>query len=351
MNGPDVSVIIPIYNAENSIKDCLDSVLSQKGVSLEVIAVDDGSTDSTPDILASIAERDGRVSVVRGENKFAGVARNLGIDRASGKYLAFLDADDLLLDGALARMHRIATKKRAELVKAGFIYRDTETGEEYRTLYSKNASISCLEKLFTTSFYKNSYRTLGIADVPWNALYESDFIRKNRIRFNSLRCVNDHSFFIECLLRAERIAVTSAPVVKYSVSQSGSLIGKKAYYFENQTASYAIVKELTKGLEPKLSKRVLSRELYNLFGWYERFAASDDETARASVHAEMKRFLAGFDEGEVGVDFLCEFAHAERYFELRGEAPPRKRPGKLKRGIICLRENGLRYTLSQLFGA
>ena len=92
-----ISVIIPVYNAEKYIEAPLESLLAQSYRELEIIAVDDGSSDSTPDILGAVASRDERVRVVRLENGGASRARNVGLDIASGEYIGFADADDLAM--------------------------------------------------------------------------------------------------------------------------------------------------------------------------------------------------------------------------------------------------------------
>ena len=91
---PLVSVIIPAYNAEEYISQALSSVLSQTLSDIEVIVVDDGSTDRTASIVEELTHRDGRIRLIRQENQCAGVARNKGMEVAEGKYLYFLDADD-----------------------------------------------------------------------------------------------------------------------------------------------------------------------------------------------------------------------------------------------------------------
>lgn len=93
-----VSVIVPVYNAEKYLRECLDSVVDQSLREIEIICVDDGSTDASPAILAEYAARDPRVRVITQENRYAGAARNAAIRAARGEFVAFLDPDDLLPD-------------------------------------------------------------------------------------------------------------------------------------------------------------------------------------------------------------------------------------------------------------
>jgi glycosyltransferase involved in cell wall biosynthesis len=99
-----ISVIIPVYNAETKLGGCLKSVIGQTEKSLEIICVNDGSTDGSADILARFAQSDGRIKVISTENNGAWAARNAGIDRASGDYIAFCDADDTVPTDAYRRL-------------------------------------------------------------------------------------------------------------------------------------------------------------------------------------------------------------------------------------------------------
>ena len=94
MDEIKVSVIVPVYNGETYLEECMESILSQSYKNIEVIFVDDGSTDRSAELIQSFQERDHRVVLIRQTNQYAGIARNRGFDAATGKYVMFLDADD-----------------------------------------------------------------------------------------------------------------------------------------------------------------------------------------------------------------------------------------------------------------
>ncbi|MBQ6140581.1 MAG: glycosyltransferase [Kiritimatiellae bacterium] len=110
MSRPKVSVIIPVYNVEKYLGECLDSVLRQTFGNLEIICVDDGSTDSSPRILADYAAKDSRIKVITQPNGGLSAARNAGMDAASGKYIYFLDSDDYITDDAMERCVEICER-------------------------------------------------------------------------------------------------------------------------------------------------------------------------------------------------------------------------------------------------
>lgn len=337
-----ISVIIPVYNAQQHLRQCLDSVLNQSPVELEVICVDDGSGDGSLKILREYEQIDSRVRVLTQKNQYAGVARNHGMKHARGKYLAFLDADDFFLPGALEAVYQEAERHEADMVKGCFCCLDTETTECYTTPYSRNCGVA---KHKTVTFSRYPERFLNLPDVPWNGLYRREFLEQNGIGFNALRCVNDHSFYIYCLLKARRICVTDQMMACYRVSQSGSLIGKKAAYFENQIASYEIVKELCRGLSPELSRKILRQELNGMFGWYGQLKKQPSDRMEQQLHV----FLGTYEENDVGETFLREFPYREEYYRLRyGTAAPGKRRAFLIRMLRCWQEHGWTYTFGRI---
>ncbi len=344
----ELSVVIPAYNAEDTLPPLLDELLSEKAVELEIIVVDDGSTDKTRELAEDYTKKDPRVRLISQENSYAGVARNRGFDAARGEYVAFIDADDIILPSALAMMYRRAKEARADILKSGFGYHDLSTGESYRTLYSMNSSLEGVRRIGVTSFERAPRRLLHIPDMPWNAVYRSEFLRKYGIRFNSLRCVNDHSFYIWCLISAKRIKIIGDPVAIYRTGQSGSLIGTKPHHFECQVASFSIVKDIVKDTPTKLKRIIMEHELTAVFDWYER--CEREGTLTPEMTRIMSEFVLGIDEGDFERGFIQSFPYSSRYYALRYNTEAPKRPNKLVRAIRCWREHGLRYTLQKLFG-
>ena len=112
-----ISIIVPVYNAAETLPDCLKSILSQEGVDFEVILVNDGSTDDSGIVCDRLAAADPRVTAIHQLNGGVSSARNAGLEAATGEYVAFVDADDALLEGALKNM----STENADLVVAGYI--------------------------------------------------------------------------------------------------------------------------------------------------------------------------------------------------------------------------------------
>lgn len=345
---PILSVIIPVYNAQDTLEQCLDSVLTQSLQLIEVICVNDGSTDQSLSILKEYARRDTRVNVLTQKKQYAGVARNRGIAIARGEYLAFLDADDTFLPDALKKLYVMVKRYDVDMVKGGFLYVDAESGRRFRSPEGTNSSIHWWERSRVLEFSRKPWQLLYVADVPWNGLYRRKFLQENSIRFNSLICVNDHSFYIACLIWAKRIMVTNTPVVCYRISQSQSLVGRKAENFDAQLASFEIVQELSKKVPFELSHIIMQHELNSLFGWYQRLRPQARDPR--SLNARLSEFLQTFDEATVGAPFLRSRPYWETYWTLRygTPAPARKKPCPIQRAWRCWLEHGLFYIWARI---
>ena len=134
-----VSVILPVYNVEKYLKECLDSILNQTLQEIEVICVDDGSTDRSLEILREYEKKDKRVIVLTQENKGAGAARNKGLAIAKGEYLSFLDSDDFFASGMLEEAYRRCVEKKAQICVYQVLRYNEKTKE---TIYDKGFSDS-----------------------------------------------------------------------------------------------------------------------------------------------------------------------------------------------------------------
>lgn len=167
--GAAVSVIVPVYNAEKTLVSCIGSVLHQPFEDIEVLAVDDGSTDQSLALLREIAARDGRVRVFAQDNSGVAAARNLALNHAVGTYVQFVDSDDLLAPDATGRMVEAMERRRCDLVIAPY----TEVlGQlrQKRGFLDQDMILSQRQFLDRLSAHPNSF----FYAVLWNKLYRRD---------------------------------------------------------------------------------------------------------------------------------------------------------------------------------
>lgn len=147
---PIISVIMPVYNAEKSLDTCLQSIVEQSVGDLEIICVDDGSTDGSYEKLVGWRKKDGRIKVLRQENKGGGTARNLGLAKAAGEYIHFLDSDDSLQPQAYETMYEEICRTRADVCFASIItltFPRKESAVRYLLALSRNCQYGpCLRQ-------------------------------------------------------------------------------------------------------------------------------------------------------------------------------------------------------------
>ncbi len=219
-----VSIIIPVYNAERYIKECLDSLLRQTYPDFEIICVDDGSQDDSLKILREYEKRDSRILVLTQKNQYAGVARNTGMERAKGKYLLFLDADDFFCEELLEQTVCEAEKNRTEILVFD-AYRYNEASKEIKT----ESWMALSAELFG-----DGVKTAAeIADViyqfttpsPWNKLFLKEYIEKNTLYFQEIKRANDLLFTFSALSCAERIGILRRKLLYYRIGNTQSLQG------------------------------------------------------------------------------------------------------------------------------
>ena len=214
-----ISVVVPVYNAEKYLKECVDSLLSQTFRDVEFIFVDDGSTDRSVEILEEYQKKDGRIQILRQQNQYAGVARNNGMKAATGKYIIFLDADDFFEHTMLEEAYNCAEQNSAEIAVFSFYYYDNTTGQLTPRVKAN---------LPDTVFSVNQCGDTFFADVyaaPWNKLYLRSFIEKTGIEFQPLRKFNDNYFVLITSCLASKIVFLDKRLVFYRVNNKTSLQG------------------------------------------------------------------------------------------------------------------------------
>ena len=222
---PLVSVIIPAHNSEDYIAQTLASVLSQSLTDIELIVVDDGSTDQTATIVEKSACHDDRLRLIRQENQYAGVARNKGMETAEGKYLYFLDADDWIEPKALEKMYLSAESLCSDIVVARSEGFDNQTGDTWLIDYALNGVP--FDTLISPSFYADRLfqRFMG---WPWDKLYRAEFIRSSGLQFQPLRTTNDAYFVFSSLMLAGGVSCVDEVLFHHRVNNHKSLEGTRS---------------------------------------------------------------------------------------------------------------------------
>ena len=204
--NPKVSVIIPVYNVETYLRQCLDSVCAQTLKEIEIICVDDGSTDSSPDILKEYAQKDARIRILSQKNAGAGAARNYGLRESKGEYLSFLDSDDFFEPDMLEEAY-----KSIEEYNADFVVFESDQYHMNTKEYVKNPWVVRRKDIPPYMPFKHRELTDNVFKTfvgwAWDKLYRKSFVMEHDLWFQEQRTSNDLLFVFSAVVLAKRIAI------------------------------------------------------------------------------------------------------------------------------------------------
>ena len=313
-----VSVIVPIYNACKHLRPALDSILTQTLKEIEIICVDDGSTDTSLDMLKIYQKMDNRIRIVTETNAGPGHARNNGLKRARGKYVAFLDADDFFEPELLEKLYNHAEANELDIAITKYDIYDNKKGKFSANIESEHGKI--FESGAVTS--KNEYpdyileSTTGAA---WNKLFKKSFILEKNICFTTEAMIFEDVYFtVTALAFAERVARIPDVLVHHRIySQQGRVRSFRKYYLEVPGVFLKIKEFLMKGgMYQPLAKGFLNLSCSRCYHTYNLLRSDDRELFWNMLHDGMNEML-GWEEHEAD-DFekkeVCEFsANVEMY--------------------------------------
>ena len=220
MIEPLVSIIIPAYNAENYIENCVNGILNESFSDFEIIIVDDGSKDSTPALCDKLAKKDSRVKVIHKPNGGVSEARNTGIDAAKGQYISFVDADDRVTENHLESLVSTMRGNGADMVSASYIM-EKSMGRTHDFIYA--------DKVFDKETIKNELLEIfrEMDNAPWGKLFRADIIREHNVRFpKNVPYAEDSYFGVEYFKYIEKAVLSSEVVYYYNWTNAASAMRK-----------------------------------------------------------------------------------------------------------------------------
>jgi glycosyltransferase involved in cell wall biosynthesis len=216
-----ISVIIPVYNTERYIRQMLESVLSQSLKEIEILCVNDGSTDASAKILQQFQKKDKRIRIIQQEHQNAGAARNMGLKEAKGEYVIFWDADDLFCKHALKRMVQKIALKNADICICGVSEFSSEQRMNLAQEYLKTEMLPGKDPFNKFDISSRLYQFT--TNVAWNKLFRREFLEKNALSFQEIHHSNDTAFVMKALYLAERITFVNSSLIYYRVDNPNSL--------------------------------------------------------------------------------------------------------------------------------
>ena len=359
-----ISVIIPVYNAEKYLRQCLDSVLSQTLREIEIICVDDASTDGSLAILREYQKTDSRVQVLQNDTSLkAGPSRNKGLRLAKGEYIHFLDADDYLVNDSYEQAYALAHENGADIIRTRAYEVDMQTSETSISPYYSLLKVNKKDFNKALCFLDKPALFLSIPVVPWGGLFQRRFLLEQRIEFSDLMCVNDRSFYAQTMFAASSIILADIYLVYHRINNPDSLVGKRAQYFDCHFENYRLIEEYSRGLPPEVRKMCLDNEMYDICYWMDLYSRGQYKD-RIADSTEV--FLSGLDTSPwhsiqntrwyVKISGIIRQTRESRDTQNDREQSKHYHverfitfiPCKICEGIHYCREYGLRYTWNRL---
>jgi glycosyltransferase family protein len=284
---PKISVVVPVYNVEKYLKECLDSILNQSYKDFEVVCVNDGSTDNSLEILNEYAKKDLRINVINQENQGSGLTRNDGLSLVKGDYIIFVDADDYLEEGLFESLVK-SFCENPDIAIFGAKTFNCKRNKIYKGQYSS--------KKFKKDFSVNNlfqYHT-----VCWNKAYRNLFLKENNLIFEDIKTGEEQAFCIKCYLLAKSVKIIKKDFYVYRKYRNGSLTtSKRKKDISPIQNTYLIEKFLSEHkVDAKLKDKILTKYILKCFSWY----GKTDKTYLKIFYSELENLFKYLQTKEEG---------------------------------------------------
>lgn len=306
-----VSVILPVYNEEKYLEQCLDSICSQTLREIEIICIDDGSVDRSLQILQSYEKQDKRIKVITQQNRYAGTARNHGMKYAVGKYLSFLDSDDYFEPDMLEKMYNKAEDLHSDIV----ICRYAEHCEKSGKTTLKDCSFEDLffnERVFGEKecFQGALLNCAGIFQVTkgwaWDKLFRTEFVKNCGYKFPDFRSSEDGFFVYMLMARAERISYMDDVLAVHRINNKESLSNTKEKNWINGLKMWLMIGKELKVLGLfSIYRQSFLNEMVFFFIWY--MDSMEETETRRKCREYIKQVLEP--------EFQIQSYERENYFQ------------------------------------
>lgn len=248
-----ISVIIPVYNVEKYLSQCLENIIHQTYTNLEIICINDGSADNSKNILKDYAKIDKRIRIIEKENGGISSARNVGIKEATGDYIHFIDSDDYIPLNYYEKMIKASDNTNADIVCSGFYFEEC-----------KEMSVYYKDTFILTNLYDKLYKTfINYFNYVWRYLIKTSFIKENNFYFINGKVYEDIGYTLELLIKANKVVIV--PKVQYFYRYRKDSIVHNKKYNNDLTEAFLRYNKVLEKYDIKLLNLVLSIKYYKLF--------------------------------------------------------------------------------------
>lgn len=287
--SPFFSIIVPIYNAEKYLGQCLSSILEQEFTDYELLLINDGSTDCSAGICKTYAKKASCIKIYNQKNSGVSVARNVGINNSTGKWLLFIDADDMLTANALATLHELLFSNTLDLVIGGY---EAIQGTEKNSTSDLNFTVIKTKDEGVTQMYQNIFWPWFICSKTFN----SSIIKSKKILFDNNICFGEDRLFIMkylCHIKS-KILFTSTPFYIYRTHENSVQNKVNTTFSEKMLTGFdsaiLMYKEISKTNTSTLNKELATYDLINSYRDMIRLMHRTNAPKRYFIEVE-KRFF------------------------------------------------------------
>lgn len=348
-----ISVVVPVYNVEKYLKECIDSIINQTLEDIEVICVNDGSTDSSLEILNDYAKKDSRIIVINKSNSGYGHTMNMGLNAATGEYIGIIESDDFADKNMFENLYKLAKEYDADIVKGDW-YNYWSKNKFAR----KNNRISSAKTLKLTNS-KQDKSLLRINPSVWSAIYKREFLNKDNIRFLETpgASYQDLAFSFKVFALAERVILTDKAYLYYRQDNMNSSVKSK-------TKVYCVCDEydeIDRFLEqyPDLKSEFKVQEEINRYNGYVSSALRINDSAKPEfVKVFSDHFKKEYNTGLLGneffkkinkKEFMTLINNPEKYIKVLKSIEKRRKFNCFRKNILSIHFRNGRLNLT-LFG-
>lgn len=315
---PDVSIIVPIFNTEKYLEQCLNSVLNQTHSNIEIICIDDGCTDSSPCIMDCAAASDTRIKVIHKQNEGYGKAVNAGLDAAHGAYVGIVEPDDYISSQMIEHLYQAALRHRApDIVKAAY-WRVLEADSPNQSILPANY-FHRVRHVDAPFQLKDDAELLFHHPSIWTALYNADFLRQFNIRMPEIPGAGwaDNPWLIETLARARSIVYIDECVYYYreTIPGSSSIVKDPSIIYNRWFDMDKIVKTLN------VTEPLILEGHYNRGCAYLEMLLANFDCADESVRSAMDEMVSRIDDSVVRTSAKIPVGYKSAYYKAVGLIP------------------------------
>lgn len=348
-----ISVIVPVYNVEKYLTECIESIRSQSLEDLEIICVNDGSTDNSLDILNNFAKQDKRIIVINKTNSGYGHTMNMGLNAATGEYIGIIESDDFADKNMFEDLYKLAKDNDADIAKGDWFNYWSKN-----KFARKNNRISSA-KAFQLTNSKKDKSLLRINPSVWSAVYKREFLNKYNIRFLETpgASYQDLAFSFKVFALAERVILTDKAYLYYRQDNMNSSVKSK-------TKIYCVCDEydeIDRFLEeyPQLKFEFKVQEEINRYnGYVSSVLRIDDAVKPEFVKVFSEHFKEEYATGFLGneffkkinkKEFLTLINNPEKYIKVLKSIERKRKFNQLRKNILSVHFRNGRLNLT-LFG-